>query len=169
MHATRNLPYMLLILISVFTLQSCAARHPEFEKRGIPYTADSFFKAVSEKNTEIVTLFLNDKFDINACKKPKDKAEVSQTAMHTAVLNQDPVMARLLIQNGYDLNNEKCKVATPPLHMAAMRGLTDMANVLIEGGADVNRKDKFGMTPLTLARQMRRADMVDFLKSKGAQ
>ncbi|OGW33081.1 MAG: hypothetical protein A2X58_03060 [Nitrospirae bacterium GWC2_56_14] len=170
MRSAKKITCTLLIMITVLALQACTNKFRlELEGKGIPYTADVFVDAVKNRNSEVVALFINSGFDVNACKMAPSGSEDNETALYAAVWNGDLQMARLLLDHGYKVNKEKCSVKTPPLHLAAMRGLIDMAGLMIEKGADVNRKDGFGMTPLMLALQMRRADMERFLRSKGAQ
>jgi ankyrin repeat protein len=170
MQSTRNITCTLLIIIAVLALQACTNKHRlELEGKGIAYTSDVFVDAVKNRDSEVVTLFINSGFDVNACKLATSGAEDNETALYAAVWNGDLQMAKLLLDHGYKVNKEKCRIKTPPLHLAAMRGLIDMAGLMIEKGADVNRKDAFGMTPLMLALQMRRTDMERFLKSKGAK
>lgn len=170
MRPTKNITCTLIIIIAVLALQACTNKYRrELEGKGIAYTPDVFVNAVKNENREVVALFINSGFDVNACKLAKAGSEDNETALYAAVWNGDLQTAKLLLDHGYNVNGETCKIKTPPLHLAAMRGLVDMAGLLIEKGADVNRKDSFGMTPLMLALQMRRADMERFLRSKGAQ
>jgi len=170
MQSAKNITYPRLIIITVFALQACAGKvHLELAGKDIPYTADAFVDAVKNKNREVVLLFINNGFDVNACKKAKSGSEDNETALYAAVWNGALQTAKLLLEHGYKVKGKTCTMKTPPLHLSAMRGLVDMAGLLIENGDDVNRKDSFGMTPLMLAQQMRRADMVGFLKSKGAK
>jgi ankyrin repeat protein len=170
MQSARNITCTLLITITVLALQACTNKFRlELEGKGIPYTQDVFVDAVKSMNREVVALFINSGFDVNACKMAKSGTEDNETALSAAVWNNDLQTAKLLLDHGYKVDRETCQLKTPPLHLAAMRGLVDMAGLLIENGADINRKDSFGMTPLMLALQMRRADMEGFLTSKGAK
>ena len=63
----------------------------------------------------------------------KDK----KTALHVAAKNGHVDVAKVLIQNGADVNAvEKDKWTA--LHLAARNGHVDVAKVLIQNGADVN-------------------------------
>jgi ankyrin repeat protein len=80
---------------------------------------------------------------------------------------------RLLISNGADIEarSERNAHATP-LHHAAAHGLKEAVVVLVQSGADVNARLSAGggrFTPLDVARLANRWDVVNFLKSHGAQ
>ena len=55
-------------------------------------------------------------------------------------------MAKLIIQNGGDVNMAKDDMATP-LHRAARLGHRGVAQLLVEFGADMDRADNEGNTP----------------------
>ncbi len=170
MHSAKHITYGLLIIITALALQACTNKFRlELEGKGIPYTADVFVDAVKNRNNEVVTLFIDSGFDVNACKMAKAGAEENETALYAAVWNGDLQTARLLLDHGYNVKATTCAMKTPPLHLAAMRGLVDLAGLLIEHGDDVNKKDSFGMTPLMLAQQMRHTEMEIYLRSRGAK
>ena len=68
-----------------------------------------------------------------------------------AVAYRDVALARLLLDNGADVNIRNNAGATP-LHEAARVGLKQMVTLLIEKGAGINAEDKYGETPLDYTR-----------------
>jgi ankyrin repeat protein len=161
---------VLLAVGALFGLQACTNKYrQEIDTRGIPYTADSFFTALTSKNDDVAGLFIQSGFDVNVCKIAPAGWENNENAMYFAVYHNNLAIARQLLAKGYTPNKEQCKMKTPPLHFAAMRGLEDMARLLVEAGADVNRKDMFGLTPLALAESMHHPAVAAYLRSKGAR
>lgn len=174
MDSAKKIIGVLSMLVLAFSLQACAVKNKdavraEIDQRGIPYTAESFFDAVSGKNADITELFLASGFDVNTCRLAPGADEQNETAMTLALYNLDLAIAKLLLDNGYQPDKEQCAIKTPPLHYAAMRGRLDMVKLLVKNGAEVSRKDAFGMTPLALAITMRHASVAEYLQSKGAK
>ena len=80
---------------------------------------------------------------------------------------------RLLIKNGADLEakSEKNAQATP-LHHAVAHGLKEAVVVLVQSGANIDARLSAGggrLTPLDIARETNRLDIMKFLKSHGAK
>ena len=72
--------------------------------------------------------------------------------LHLAVLTSNKEIARLLIDNGADINIKAKDVdAGTPLHWAVYLGDREMAELLVEQGADVNAENKAGYRPIDLA------------------
>ena len=63
------------------------------------------------------------------------------TALHFAASNGHVDVAKVLIQNGADVNAVHNEVKRTALHHAAEYGHVDVAKVLIQNGADVNAVD----------------------------
>jgi E3 ubiquitin-protein ligase HECTD1 len=53
------------------------------------------------------------------------------------------------------------------LHGAACGGRLEIARRLVDRGANLEAKDFWGRTPLALAKQARKTNIVDFLKTLG--
>ena len=62
--------------------------------------------------------------------------KLKMTALHMAAAEGCDDVAKVLIQNGADVNAEDKK--TTALHWAAEKGHVDVVKVLIQNGADVN-------------------------------
>ncbi|ELU11044.1 hypothetical protein CAPTEDRAFT_209075, partial [Capitella teleta] len=54
-------------------------------------------------------------------------------ALHHAIINNRPHVAKLLLQNGVDINVPTC---ARPLHLAAKLGYLEMVQILLDFGAD---------------------------------
>lgn len=80
-------------------------------------------------------------------------------------------ITELLIQNGADVN-AKGEVwgNWRPMHtLAEWSGLTEQADLMLDAGAHINAETNTGWTPLDLAIELNRQDMIDHLRSKGAK
>lgn len=80
---------------------------------------------------------------------------------------------RLLIRNGANLEakSERNAQATP-LHHAVAHGLKEAVVVLVQSGANIDARLSAGggrLTPLDIARETNRLDIMKFLKSHGAK
>ena len=53
------------------------------------------------------------------------------------------------------------------LHFAAANGCTQTVELLLKNGAIVDVTDKYGSTPLSLARAKNHADVIELLKTYG--
>ena len=72
-----------------------------------------------------------------------------RTALHVAVEQGRPTLARLLCEHGATVDALDL-AGNAPLHVAAMHGDATTTRVLLAFGADVNRPDHAGRTPLHL-------------------
>ena len=91
------------------------------------------------------------------------------TALHFAAQYGHVDVAKLLIQNGADVNTE-CDYKITCLHYAAMSTKrADVAKLLVQNGADVNAVDELGNeTSLHIAAKWGNVDMTTFLIQNGA-
>lgn len=69
-----------------------------------------------------------------------------KTPLHNAAFHGHKEIAKLLIENGAEVNVAGLDDNTP-LHWAAVRGATEIAKLLLENGANANARDKHGHTP----------------------
>ncbi|MBN1674661.1 MAG: ankyrin repeat domain-containing protein [Kiritimatiellae bacterium] len=53
------------------------------------------------------------------------------------------------------------------LHLAAMQGQLNTVAMLVQKGADVRARTNAGQTALTLARQRKHGQVVDYLRKQG--
>lgn len=78
------------------------------------------------------------------------------------------VVQELLAANP-ELANARFEQATP-LHFAAIDNQRELVDLLLAAGADLNaRDDEFNMTPIGWANEKGHMDMVDYLRSAGAE
>ena len=92
------------------------------------------------------------------------------TPLLVASVNGHPVIAKLLIDRGADVNwAEDRKKKLTALILACHKGHTDVVRVLIDrGGADINAVGSDGRTPFFVACSAGHYDVVELLMKKGA-
>ena len=76
-------------------------------------------------------------------------------------------VARLLLDNGAEVNRAKKDGATP-LYIACEKGHVDAARLLLDKGADMNRAKENGVTPLFIACFNNHVDVARLLLEQGA-
>jgi hypothetical protein len=76
--------------------------------------------------------------------------EYGRTPLHFAAMIGHVEIARLLLQNGAEVN-VKSKYGTTPLHSAAFQGHVDILHLLVENGADLEAQDTDGWRALQYA------------------
>ena len=92
------------------------------------------------------------------------------TALHYAAFFDGPDTARLLVDNGADVNafadNE---LGVHPLNSAAAAGQREVAAILLEHGADPNAPTRGGFSPLDAANENGDEQLAALLRSHGAR
>ena len=80
-------------------------------------------------------------------------------------------ITELLIQNGADVNAQgEVWGNWRPMHtLAEWSGLAEQADLMLDAGADINAETDTGWTPLDLAIDRKREDMICHLRTKGAK
>jgi ankyrin repeat protein len=92
------------------------------------------------------------------------------TPLHYAAENGYKEIIELLIANDANVNAARGYPAGDrPLHSAVRASHTDIVELLIAKGADINAKNNEGRTPLDIARQQNRMDIVALLRQHGAK
>lgn len=94
-------------------------------------------------------------------------SELGVTALMSAVEDRHADVARLLLENGADVNRKDAKGNTP-LMAAALGGQTSLVMALLHRGADVNAENDYAETPLSNAVINGHADVVKMLIDSGA-
>ena len=84
------------------------------------------------------------------------KDEEGKTALHCAVMVNQPKITKLLLEYGASVNESSTSNKITPLHLAAYDGNLLMICLLLEYNADPYIKDKNGKTPLELAFENRK-------------
>lgn len=73
--------------------------------------------------------------------EPVEGVQFTNTALHTTAVNSQVELAKLLIENGADVDAigyEENKGLTPPIVLAAWEGSVEMLRLLLDAGADPN-------------------------------
>ena len=78
--------------------------------------------------------------------------EIGLTALQLAVVYHKTDVTQLLLSRGADVNKRSGLHHQTALHKAASNNSTDVIEVLLKHGASTNIKDRFGDTPIDLAR-----------------
>jgi hypothetical protein len=94
----------------------------------------------------------------------KDK-RFGWTPLHYAAYNGHVEIARLLLQNGADLN-AKDRYGSSPLHLSAEQGSVDILHLLVENGADLEAQDDDGWRVLHKAAWMGHLPFIQELISR---
>ena len=93
------------------------------------------------------------------------------TDLHRAASSGNVSILNLLLPPGSNIPNVNSKTVDggyTPLHLAASAGHTDCAEELLKyNGTDMNVSDAFGRTPLKLAKQGFKSDVVKLLQNYG--
>jgi uncharacterized protein len=97
------------------------------------------------------------------------KDKMQRTLLMEAIIFGKEDIAKLLIENGADVNARETKGWTP-LHFAVQSYLPDTVKLLIEKGTDVNATDFFSNTPLhkALSSSAGRGEIINLLLKAGA-
>jgi ankyrin repeat protein len=100
------------------------------------------------------------------------------TALHRAVNRDnhrgDKALIELLLRHGADVNAKAGSISTgwegwTPLHVACRNGARDIVELLVARGGDITVKTDKGETPMAIAQSNGHGQVVQFLRSHGAQ
>ncbi len=98
--------------------------------------------------------------------------ENGRTKLHHAALEGDATVARLLLDEGADVNATDRWGRTPLFIATFEEPLVEdrlpTVRLLLDRGADVNARDESGSTPLHVAAAMGEVEVVDLLIERGA-
>jgi ankyrin repeat protein len=127
--------------------------------------AETIHDAVRAGNAATVKTVLQK--DPAAINRP-DASKNTPLLLAVSALKIDPVLVKLLLQIGADVNASDGRGQTA-LHLAAQRGSTEVAIELLKRKANPNAKDDQGLTPLDEAAFTSRDGMARLLKTNGAK
>ena len=154
----------LLLFLAVVLIAACKNNErykKEIERKGIPYSIESFLNRVEVGSKEIIELFIKAGMDVNA------KGNYGETALMLASVHNNIEMINFLIEKGADVNGQS-NAGYTPLMFASSEGLLDVVKLLIENGANVNAQNNDGETALMLASLNDKSEAVKLLIKKGA-
>uniref|UniRef100_A0A7S4NLR5 Uncharacterized protein n=1 Tax=Guillardia theta TaxID=55529 RepID=A0A7S4NLR5_GUITH len=84
-------------------------------------------------------------------------------ALHAACLSNDSAKCEEILRSNPSLVDAKDAVQRTPLHAAAFAGSIDAASVLLRYGADLQATNRASKTPLLVAAENKRGDMMRLL------
>ena len=90
--------------------------------------------------------------------------ENGNTPLHMAAQYNSRRVAGLLISSGANIGAEGHKDGLTPLHLAAFHGSVEVADLLIARGANLNAESYSGETPLDIAKQENKPDLVAIIE-----
>ncbi|KAF5009717.1 hypothetical protein FDECE_4063 [Fusarium decemcellulare] len=116
--------------------------------------------AVQGGDAAIVALFLETGADIDA------QNPFLGSPLSWAVQNNLMNVVNLLLENGADVAARNKKTGLTPLHLAAQEGHMDLVNRLVEAGADITATDQRHRTPLQVAQENQKEEVISLLLAK---
>jgi ankyrin repeat protein len=117
--------------------------------------------AVQEGNSAKLKDLLAAGVDVNVKAVAKD--DYSATPLHLAAKRGDVVMAQMLMEKGADVNSEMT-TGEMPLHTSVKAGHRAMVLFLLGKGADPNSESFYIQSPIAIAEEMNRQDLIDALR-----
>ena len=112
----------------------------------------TLLEAIDREDLDAVHSLLDSGAYPNQAFIPPGLPAAGASALHLAVLKNEREIARVLLDNGADIDiRAKDEARGTPLEWAAFFGIRDMVIFLVEAGADLNAKNAFGTTPLDAA------------------
>ncbi|KAH8679346.1 ankyrin repeat-containing domain protein [Ilyonectria robusta] len=120
-------------------------------------------KAVKAQNVDITLFLLSRGAPVN------DFSDISGTALHIAIENDDLDMINILLQEGAGVNIVDAAQFHSALHKSVWRKNIELATLLLEHGAAVDSPNASGETPLQLAFGRGGIDLVQQLLDRGAE
>ncbi len=119
-------------------------------------------------NKAVTELLIANGLDVNAKINSMAPSEIQgSTPLHLAAGSGKVEVVEVLIRNGAEINAKASYYHYTPLHLAALNGRKAVAELLIDKGADVNAKSEIGVTPLDLAIDKGKKELVDLLRNHG--
>lgn len=125
--------------------------------------------AAQRGHVDIMEVLIEYKADINA-KVAERSADgiLGWTPLHLAAERGRVAAVEFLISKGADIE-AKDVLGHTPFFLATLEGQVEVMKVLVKNNANVNVRNKKGKTPLSRAMEADKRDVIDFLRSNGAQ
>lgn len=118
------------------------------------------FYAVNQSNKELVRVLLE------AGASPDAKTQFGKTPLHEAIGNLEILQMLLAAKGNPNVTNDRGET---PLHEAIANGSLETVDALLKAGADVNKKSDSQLSPLMLASNLFKNDIIELLKKSGAK
>lgn len=125
---------------------------------------NALFKAIESANAEAVSAALSNGASVN------EIAESGASPLYAAVINQHYDIAKILINQGADIDYANPNaIGASPLMIAASRPNIDLVELLLDGGADIDKVDVNNDPAINWAAYYGYTDVVEFLLARGAR
>lgn len=156
---------MLVMLAIIFTISGCGDKaedaRKELGKLNVQYTAESFIKAIENKDNIVTKLFI----EAGMSQDSKDVNGYSALMAAANAGNQE-VFGQLLEKNA-DIRS-KTKQGMDVLLYASEKGNVSAIKIAVEKGIDINEQDESGQTALYHAVKANQIDSVKSLLQQSA-
>ena len=160
-----------ILTLSALTLAACSGN------KAIEPPSIDIWKAAAEGNTGAITQHIAAGTNINATFVQEGVIGSGGTPLHIAVLAGQENAARLLLENGANIDAKADdENGGTPLHWAVAFGTKDMVILLVEAEADINALENNGLTPLDAAtvfdpemNNLATCEKVEYLKQHGGE
>jgi uncharacterized protein len=143
-------------------IENYARRGKDLNIRHLISRETPLLYAMKLRKKEIYRILLNAGADPNAGHR------TGPTLVHYAATEADPFWLRLALEAKGDPNQFDPRRGSYPLTYTLYRERLDNIKLLLEFGADINAPDRYGRTPLTLASDGAKFEIVYFLLEQGA-
>ena len=95
--------------------------------------------------------------------------QTEEPPLYKAAEGNEVDRVKQLLAEGADINQAAGRDLETPLHRAISRRSTEAARILIEAGADINKPRSDGQTPLEMARDRNRTEILVLLKQESTE
>lgn len=129
----------------------------------------ALYRFVRDGNLRMARVLLDHKANVRAALK-----DTGAEPLHEAAGNRSAKMVALLLDRGADVNAQQKSDGCTPLHIAIdsdddRYSRLAVIALLLERKADCTIKNKDGLTPLALAIERERAEVIQLLRKHGAK
>lgn len=125
-------------------------------------TPERLVKAINAGKAYLVWIAICNGTNVNF----KDKS--GHTSLMYAIINKHEYLAKMLIENGANINTQNDKNGFTALMYSAKNGLAETTKLLLKNGTDIDAKNIVGVTALMLAAHNGHGEIMQLLIAKGA-